>query len=114
MKKTLIAAVMAGCAGAAAANFLDGNKLLDHINNSDPAYYGVAVGYLMGVHDVADGDAFCSPGAIKAGQLADMVKNDLRAHPEIRHLAADVLVRASLAKAWPCAKKSSNSIGRAL
>ena len=113
MKKLICIALLASTS-AYAGNFFDGNKLLEQLDSKDLGFYGMGVGYLMGVHDTSDGEIFCSPGVIKAGQLVDMVRNDLNRLPEMRHMPADVLVRVTLGRAWPCPKKNNGSGSKSL
>jgi hypothetical protein len=44
----------------------------------------------------------CGPPTVTSRQTVDVVETYLRAHPEIRDLAASSLVAEALAKAFPC------------
>lgn len=106
MNRNIILA-LALAAGAAHAEFKDGNKLLSQIQSSG-AEYGIALGYVTGVADATVGIYHCPPPNITAGQVTDMVKLHLEQHPDKRHLSADTHVVYVLKSAWPCPKKSSN------
>lgn len=109
MKK--LALLVALCATAAHAEFWDGNKLLNHIKAESLYRQGVALGYVMGVHDTMQGVNHCPPPNAQAGQLLDMVENYLNNVPARRHESADTLVMHVLRTAFPC---SNNRGGRNL
>ena len=107
MKKHVIA-LLATASVAAHAEFFSGNDLLGKMNGE----FGdkmVALGYVMGVFDVARGAEHCPPDNITAGQVRDMVKSHLETNPSVRHILADLQVRYVLKNAWPCAKKNNGS-----
>ena len=110
MKRHVIAAI-ALAAGAAHAEFWDGNRLLQHMNGV-PGEQMMALGYVMGAADAVRGVHFCPPsGAITAGQVNDVVKQQLDRNPALRHLTADTLVAASLGSVWPCKREGSGGQG---
>jgi hypothetical protein len=111
MKHLIIAALIA--APAAHAEFLSGNQLLTRIDSAEIAQQGVALGYVMGVHDSLRSVTHCSPPDITSGQLRDMVRQYLVNNPQNRHLAADSLVGHVLKSVWPC-KNQGNSNSRSL
>lgn len=105
MKNILI--LLALCATTAHAEFRDGNKLLSELNETTPYSRGLAMGYVMGVTDSGFGTNHCPPGSVTAGQVSDMVRNNLQDVPAVRHLNADSIIFYVLNKAWPCAKKGT-------
>ena len=106
MKHTLI--VLALCATAAHAEFLDGNDLLKGINASELAERAVALGYIMGVSDSHRGVTHCNvPASVTAGQMRDIVKQHLESNPHTRHQTADVLVSRALTAIWPCPQRGN-------
>jgi len=44
----------------------------------------------------------CIPRVVTNGQLADILMNHLRAHPETRHLQVGYLIVPAFRKAFPC------------
>lgn len=96
--------------GAVHANqFWDGNKLLMRMNGDsyDQAH---ALGYVMGVFDTDGRRKVCAPQNATAGQLNDIVKQQLETRPEMRHFHADVIVLGALALVWPCERKKGSSL----
>jgi hypothetical protein len=98
-------------ASTVVADFYDGNGLklgLDTFNNPDALssrelMQGTgAVGYVAGLADAFDSVGHCLPSGVTKGQLADVVLQHLNRVPELRHHAASALVRAALARAFPC------------
>lgn len=45
---------------------------------------------------------FCMPDGVSYGQVDDLFQKTLRSYPELRHMAASLLIRQAMAKAWPC------------
>jgi hypothetical protein len=104
------AALLLCFAGAVNANqFWDGNKLLMRMNGDsyDQAH---ALGYVMGVFDTDGRRKVCAPQNVTAGQLNDIVKQQLETRPEMRHFHADVIVIGALALVWPCERKKGSSL----
>jgi len=92
-------------AGAAHAEFLDGNKLLSDMKGSH-GFQMSALGYVMGVADSIQSVTACVPPSVTSGQVLDMVRNYLEANPAIRHFTADVIVTDVLKRTFPCATRS--------
>jgi hypothetical protein len=106
----LVAALMPASARANTARaFKDGNDLsrlcaepMDTFGN------GECLGFVTGISDaMADGNPIggwsaCIPLDVTIGQAADVAKQFLTSHPELRHLVAASLVAAALAQAFPC------------
>jgi hypothetical protein len=67
----------------------------------------VSLGYVMGVADVGTGILHCIPQNVRAGQLADMVKNYLRNTPAERHITADVTINKILKSTFPCQRRNN-------
>jgi hypothetical protein len=93
----------------ARAEFIDGNDLFDRC--SEP--YGSAGdtycrAYINAITDalyegtVIGGLKVCFPVHVLTGQVEDLAKRFLSAHPDERHLGAPGLVAEALAEAFPC------------
>jgi len=87
-----------------------GNRLWDFCGNrSDGPVPQACWLYIEGASDgiglqAADGRApYCLPPAVRADQLADVVRKYLSDHPELRDKGAVWLVRKALAAAFTCA-----------
>ena len=104
MKKLILVAAL--FTTSAYAEFWDGNKLLNHIKAESLYRQGMALGYIMGVHDTMQEINHCPPPNAQAGQMLDMVENYLNNVPAQRHKAADVLVLHVLKTAFPCANNN--------
>jgi hypothetical protein len=87
------------------AGMIDGNYLLEQMQNNLAAARIFSTGYIAGVHDSNENVVFCSPREVTLGQLSSMVKNHLVANPSTRHLGADLIILGMLNDIWPCAKK---------
>lgn len=107
MKKLLL--TLAFVAGAAHAEFKDGNKLLTEIQGNTTDYIH-AIGYVMGVYDTTQGITHCPPRNVTAGQVTDMIKSYLEQYPENRHNTADRIVGLVLRRAWPCASQGGRTL----
>jgi len=101
-KKFLVTAVFA-LPIAVQAQFWTGNDLLSRMRG-DTLEKTVAVAYIMGVSDASIGVNHCPPLKSTAGQMHDIVQKYIDNMPEIRTLAADVLVMNALRAVWPCQK----------
>lgn len=97
-------------AGAAHAEFWDGNKLLSRIESSNFYEQGLAMGYVIGIADMGYGVIHCAPSNVTAGQLNDMVKNYLNNVPAQRHRSGDVIVNHVLKSTWPCADRPGRTL----
>ena len=89
----------------AMAEFYTGNTLLSKMQSKSSVDHGLALGYVLGVHDAQEGLTHCSPANITAGQVHDMVKQALEVLPSIRNETADIIVQAVLSAEWPCKDK---------
>lgn len=113
MKKILIGGAIAALGAGAAAEFIDGNKLLADMNGTHGQQMS-ALGYVMGVADTLTGVVVCMPPNVTSGQVSDMVENYLNNVPRERHWSGDVIVTKVLKAAWPCAQKTPAPGSRAL
>lgn len=106
MKRTIATLALLGAALSAHAQvqFTDGNKLLRFFAGSDHEQT-YAMGYVVGIADTQSGTTVCIPHGTEVGQVVDVVKRELTGLPEVRHFAADVLVRNILKVTYPCATK---------
>ena len=101
----------------ATAQFRDGNKLKDHLeenakDNGSPYKSGAGSGYVIGTVDtLADSDfkLICLPNGVTVGQVSDVVLKFLRANPEKLHEPAYHLVYLALRPSWGCKKAIRNS-----
>jgi hypothetical protein len=112
MKRLVLTLAM--FAGAAQAEFLDGNQLLERMNGSNMDKM-LALGYVMAASDAVRGIRTCNvPPTITAGQTHDIVKGYLERFPQIRHFTADVLVSRALEVMWPCERAPASPGSRSL
>jgi len=102
--KRLILSLALVCAGAH-AEFKDGNKLYDQMTSGVNSDWFNAIGYITGVADAGRGSISCPPANLTAGQLFDMVKQQMANLPGGRHYSADVIINVIMMQAWPCPKK---------
>ncbi len=96
------------------AKQFDGNELVKLANDYDrnPGSHnsGEFMGYVLGVYDATKGFGFfCIPSGrgITKGQILEIVKKDLRDHPQLWHEPAYTFVIDSLMDQYPCEKKPS-------
>lgn len=109
INKSLLAALLIS-SNLAHAEFLDGNKLLSLMSNTNNANMQInALSYIAGVADSLHGVLSCPPPNVKLGQIYDMTKQALEEAPSERHSSADSFVRYVLIQTWPC-KKTNKSI----
>lgn len=91
----------------ACAEFWTGNDFYLKATSTSPMDNVHAMGYAIGVYDVAVHVTFC-PGTergITVGQITDMAKNWLANNPHRRNESAEKLLRESFKQAWPCAQQ---------
>jgi len=88
----------------ASANFLNGNDLYRDLMSTAAVDQATSRGYVIGAADASEKSAWChvNPDKIARGQVIDIVKKFLAAHPELRHHTADSLVAGALNAVWPC------------
>ena len=102
MKKLLVALLM--IPAMAHAEFWTGNRLYERLTSNEVIDRTQALGYVMGVYDVAVHAMFC-PGNesnISAGQVRDMTLNWLANNPHRRNESAEKLVIEGFKQVWPC------------
>lgn len=101
MKKLILALALA--APAAHANvYFDGNKLYAYLTAEEGSHkLSIAAGYVVGVVD-AHSEQLCVPDNTTIQQLVDVVRKALRELPQVRHNHGDVIVKLSVAAAFPC------------
>ena len=101
-------AVLAGTAGTAQANFVNGNDLLKRCNDPQAPFY--CGGFVSGAHDgfttawgwSKQAPMFCVPTGVSIPQLVDITVAYLEDHPETRHYAASELIGLAIREAFPC------------
>jgi hypothetical protein len=88
--------------GKAFGNFYNGNRLFEQCEAPmGHPYFSNCMSYIAGVFDALE-ESFCLSGDIELGQLRDVVRLWLQAHPEKRHLPASDLVVKALNEKFPC------------
>lgn len=97
-----LAALLLALALPAQAQFIDGNGLLDRMDDPGTVKPMVALGFVLGVADSFRGSDICLPPTVQARQPYDLVHQWLKANPDKRHLEAAAIVLAVLSRAWPC------------
>jgi Rap1a immunity proteins len=112
-----ILAVLSLSVPAVAADGLDGNKLYARCTGKEDVMGGklgelYCFGYVRGIADAiviatATGANLgkytaCIPTEAQSGQLLDIVKNYLAAHPETRHFGAAYLTMIAFTEGFPC------------
>ena len=97
----MLAAIALALATTANASWFTGNDLLRHLNG-EPFERGGAAGFITGVASAIDGDIACIPPEVTVAQMRDMVHQQLRATPNVRHEAAEIIVAAVLMTEFPC------------
>lgn len=100
----LLAALLLALTVPAQAQFLDGNGLLERMNDQGTVKPMVALGFVLGVADSFRGTEVCLPENVQARQLYDVVHQWLRANPDKRHLEGAAIVLVALNRTWPCQK----------
>lgn len=92
-------------------HYLDGNRLWDECRQtSEGPPTGSCQAYVLGVVDTMAASRQLQPGiclaaTMTSGQLVDVVRRYLAAHPERRHFTAATIVAAALSNAFPCAAR---------
>jgi Rap1a immunity proteins len=108
MKGLRFLAVLAATSVATApafASFKTGNDLLEYCSPKASSYESaVCLGYIEGIADSTLGSTICVDELkhLKVAHLLSVVINDLKNHPERRHLNAASLVAGALDNAFPC------------
>lgn len=115
------AASLFGLDSEARAEFKNGNDLYAYCSakENSATYYQDAAAcstYIVGVYDAIEMEKslnksnpyYCLPKGVIVRQLTEIVTNDLKAHPERRHLPAAALVAIALRGAFPCS--ASNDV----
>jgi Rap1a immunity proteins len=87
--------------------FYGGNALYEQCSGNNALQQAACQGYIPGAFFQAMGllpakVATCKDRNVTAGQLVDVVKNFLVAHPEQRQYGAADLVTTALTSAFPC------------
>lgn len=96
----------------ASADFYDGNRLkaaIDQTSSDEKlekhSNLMEVLGYVEGVADAFNHVEHCMAEGVTAGQSLDVVRQYLDGHPELRHYGAARLVKAALAKSFPCTRR---------
>ena len=104
----LIAVSLLAVSTPASAGFLTGQTLKRYLDDAEAgnsfAERTIAMGYIAGVADFADGSAVCLSRPLDGNDAMRLVHRWLRAHPDrLSDNAAD-LVRGALSEAYPCGR----------
>jgi hypothetical protein len=67
-----------------------------------------SLGYVVGVADALDGQAFCLPDGFRAGELKQVVIRYFDEHPTILHESKVRGIRAAFTAAYPCPAPSAH------
>ena len=104
-----LAFLLGAQAQAAERNFswFDGNGLLEHCNDPNPASQAMCNGFVAAMATVTTNESYaswhaCIPDSVSLGQLVDVVRKHLEEHPEFRHLSGESLTAKAFAHAFPC------------
>jgi hypothetical protein len=108
--KHIITALALVASTTASAQFINGNDLFNHMNDSSAIKKMLALGYIAGVSDASQGEYHCTPASVSLGQTNDVVLKYLTKDPANRHLDASILVTVALVEVWPCPKKKGGSL----
>jgi hypothetical protein len=113
VKLILIATMMMPLSANAGFNaFINGEKLHDKsrayksgdIDNAELYDAGAYLYYILGVIDANIGSGLFCPQNITSDQAANVVTKYLNEHRELWSSSAESLVKAAIAKEWPCNK----------
>jgi len=111
MRKLLVALLFVPA--MAQAEFWTGNRLYEKMSSTEVNDRIQALGYVMGVYDVAVHALFCPPGSennITAGQVRDMASNWLGNNPHRRNESAEKLIVEAFKQAWPCRNRGGTRL----
>jgi Rap1a immunity proteins len=61
-------------------------------------------GYVVGVAEAQNNEAFCIPGLIRSAELNEVVIKYINEHPTVLHKDRVLAVALALADAYPCKK----------
>ena len=103
MKKFIAGLLMVPC--FAHADFDNGNELYSKMTDAASSRQMYALGFVIGVHEMLEGDLVCASDNVTAGQLRDIVKKYLEDNPSTRNRPAVILAGIAMAQAFPCAKQ---------
>jgi hypothetical protein len=107
----LVASMMIPISANAGVNaFINGQKLHDKsrayksgdIDNAELYDAGAYLYYVLGVIDANIGSGLFCPQNITSDQAANVVSAYLNEHQELWSTPAESIVKAALAKEWPC------------
>ncbi len=105
MKMFLPIALLALSYTPASAGFTTGNDLASWCSSDVPADVALCVGYVSGVADssqLLDTPYFCLPDGVERGQLTDVVRAYLSAHPKKLHHPAHAITMVAIEQSFPC------------
>ena len=109
MKKFIVGLLMVPA--MAHAEFFSGNDLYGKLQSSDLMDRMHGLGYVMGIYDAQVHIHYCpkNESLINAGQLRDIVFQQLANNPTQRHRPAYALVSEAFKAVWPCANRGTRS-----
>lgn len=113
MLRLLFVALLATSANLAVADILTGNQLhevcgKDGVDSEFACHMYIIGGadmYGLWRDDLQDySRTYCTPKGVNRGQVVDIVRSYLEAHPESRHLPAVAIIIVALMEQFPCPK----------
>ena len=109
MKKILLALLFVPA--MAQAEFYTGNDLYMKLQSTEVMERMQGLGYVMGIYDAQVHIHYCprTETGITAGQLKDIVFQQLSNNPSQRHRPAYALVYEAFKAIWPCGNRGTKS-----
>lgn len=108
----LLVAPLLVAEGQVPSPFMDGEELKEGLEAWDSSWgslfsdrtldSGIAFGFVVGVADALDKEAFCLPAGLTRTRLKDVVLQHLSEHPDPGDRRASHLTIAALEAAFPC------------
>jgi hypothetical protein len=104
MKKLITTLALSLAALSAHSAFDTGEDLYNNLRSTKSETRMYALGYILSVVDLRNGEEFCVPEGTTVRDLRDIVLVTLREYPEIRPFEGALIVQLSLGKYYPCDK----------
>lgn len=109
--RKLIVALATTLALSAHAEFVTGNHLLQTLKKDSALNRAVAMGYIVGIADAAEGTVSCLPPSVTIPQVINLVEQWMENNPQLLHNTGDRIVVAVLGQAWPCGTNKGGGRG---
>ena len=109
MKKFIVGLLMVPA--MAHAEFFSGNDLYVKLQSTEIMDRMQGMGYVMGIYDAQVHIHYCpkNESLINAGQLRDIVFQQLANNPTQRHRPAYALISEAFKAVWPCANRGTKN-----